>query len=875
MSVSTLRQIAMVVAAGWIGVGGADRAGVLAQTPGKDGASPANPTSAATPASPAAQRLDAMLADAIARVAMLDLRVNTAPQPGDFRVTMMLLRGAEKLAPNDADLVRRRIEAASNAGDEEGVLEGTRRLLKLDPADTVAALRLISTEKIGSLQTVEERLAAYDRYTGDSASGIDASVRSRLALDAALLCQERGDVKGFLDRLKLAATLDSTNKDAALLIYNWVGAATEEPRVRAEALSNLLYADPLDPNVHIRMAREFAKGGAYKAAGRFHLNSRAIIQAGLPNPPFQLVVEMAVLEWMTSGPSPVYNRLRDSLAARRAEAAKLIKEREEQLLDTSTMSKPEEEFLRMDLEPLRLCTALALHDVDSAKATLSDLEKAIEKNFKYARDPLRRPRELTEEVAVREAQAQLYTLQLWRVAVGMDLEKVERDIEEARKGMDADDSNVLAFEALYAARTGKADDALAKVADPPMVTEWTEYARAVALDATGDRAGALAAYRACTRQAPISALGAFATVRAAQLSEELGDAKAEKERLDKSAELEKFAGTVPGWVDEMITNPASYQLFNLDVSNATAPVQDGLKAKLTLQNVSRLPLGLGAGRTLNSRVLFAPAAMVRGVSLRDFAAPEVMDLERRLRLKPGESVVVDVQLELGKTGWTVQAFSGIPVQMRWRAIQGFQVKEDGSRAPGPGCLEAMSSAIVRMALPEARLSYDELIKRVESAIEPDVPTLVMGVRSALVVGPKGISEDDKRQALVAGLAARYPGLSARLRAFVVATMPPSVEMRELEALDAAIRHEKDAEVLAIAVVTRCSKPEDELVQAARSTGGLELAALVEAHLSRLAEGGDCYATKGTGLAEGIRKFMDAANAPPPAEAGAPKAPAKK
>lgn len=851
----------MVVAAGWVGVGGVSHVVVRAQTPNRVEATAA---SAGSPQSPAAQRLDAMLADVVARVAMLDLRVNPSPQPGDFKIAMMLLRGAEKLAPNDVDLVRRRIEAASNAGDEEGVMEGTRRLLKLDPSDTVAVLRLISTEKIGSFQTAEDRLAAYDRYTGDSASALDPSVRSRLALDAALLCQERGDVRGFLDRLKLAATLDSANKDAALLIYNWVGAATEDPRVRAEALSNLLYADPLDPNVHIRLAREFAKGGAYKSASRFHLNARVIIQAGLPNPPFQLVVEMAVLEWMTQGPGPVYNRLRDSLAARRAEAAKLIKEREEQLLDTSTMSKPEEEFLRMDLEPLRLCTAIALHDVDSAKATLSDLEKAIEKNFKYAKDPLRRPRELSEDTAVRDAQAQLYTLELWRVAVGMDLEKVDRDLEEARKGMDADDSNVLAFEALYAARHGKPDDALAKVVDPPLVTEWTEFARAVALETKGSRSEALAAYRSCTRHAPISALGAFATVRAAVLGGQEGNAKADKEGLDKTAELEKFGGTIPAWVDEMITNPASYQLFNLEVSNPTAPVQEGLKATLTLQNVSRIPLGLGAGRTLNSRVLFAPAAMVRGVSLRDFVAPEVIDLERRLRLKPGESVVVDVKLELGKTGWVIQAFSGVPVQMRWRAIQGFQVKEDGTRAPGPGCLEALSSAIVRMALTESRLSYDELIKRVESAIEPDMPTLVMGVRSVLVVGPKGISEDEKRTALIAGLAARYAKLSPRLRSFVVAAMPSSIELPELEPLDAAIRQEKDAEVLPLAIVTRCAKAEDELVQAARSTGNVELSAFVDTHLSRLMGGGECYATKGTGLAESIRKYMDAASAEAPA-----------
>lgn len=875
MSVSTLGQIALVLAAGWVGVGGADRAGVLAQVPASEGGTLARGASTDVAQSPASQRLDAMLADTIARVAMLDLRVTDAPRPDDFRVAMMLLRNAEKYSPSDADLVRRRIEAASNAGDEASLIEGTRRLLKLDPSDTVAALRLISTEKIGGLQTAEERLAAYDRYTGDAASGIDPSIRSRLALDAALLCQERGDVRGFLDRLKQSATLDSTNKDAALLIYNWVAAATEDPRMKSEALSNLLYADPLDPNVHIRLAREFGKAGAYKGASRFHKNAREIIQAGLPNPPFQLVVEMAVLEWMTSGPETVYTRLRESLAARRAEAAKLIKEREEQLLDTSTMSKPEEEFLRMDLEPIRLCTALALHDADSARSTLSDLEKAIEKNFKFARDPLRRARDLPEEVAVREAQGQLFTLQLWRAAVGMDVEKIEKDLEEARKGMDADDANTTAFEAMYVARLGRADEALEKLKGVEVATEWTDYARGVALEMKGDLAGAVAAYRSCTEQASMSSLGAFAVVRARELNKGNEDTKDEQVRREKTAELERFASSIPAWVDEMVSNPASYEQFNLDVSNATAPVHERLRATLTIQNVSRIPLGLGAGRTLNSRVLFAPAMTVRGVNLRDFVSPEVVDLERRIRLKPGETIRVDVQLELGRAGWTAQVFSGVPVQMRWRAVQGFQVREDGTRAAGPGCLEAMSGAIVRMALAEARLSYDELIKRVESAIEPDVPTLVMGVRSALLVGPKGIAEDERRKALVAAMAARYPKLSARLRLFVVATMPPASELSELEPLDVVIRQEKDAEVLPVAIVTRCLRGDEELSQTARSSGNLELGSLLEAHLTRMGEGGPCYATKGSGLGEAVRKFMDATNTGPAPEAGSSQVAPKK
>jgi len=63
------------------------------------------------------------------------------------------------------------------------VLEHTRALLLEDPTDTVAQLRFITASITRDHQTAEARLASYDRYV--SSTKIDASIRSRLALDAA------------------------------------------------------------------------------------------------------------------------------------------------------------------------------------------------------------------------------------------------------------------------------------------------------------------------------------------------------------------------------------------------------------------------------------------------------------------------------------------------------------------------------------------------------------------------------------------------------------------------------------------------------------------------------------------------------------------
>ncbi|MFA6046945.1 MAG: hypothetical protein WC718_18325, partial [Phycisphaerales bacterium] len=142
----------------------------------------------------------------VARLAILDLRSLNSPGPGDFAIAAGLLSIAQDLAPNDADIVRRRAEAAYNAGDNAVVDECTKRIVELDPADTVAQLRYI-TSRIGAYQTAEDRLAAYDALVGPKGAALDESIRSRLALDAALLARERGDTAGFIDRLKKAISL--------------------------------------------------------------------------------------------------------------------------------------------------------------------------------------------------------------------------------------------------------------------------------------------------------------------------------------------------------------------------------------------------------------------------------------------------------------------------------------------------------------------------------------------------------------------------------------------------------------------------------------------------------------------------------------------
>ena len=199
----------------------------------------------------------------IARIAIIDYRNLTEQTPRDAAIAASLLEVAQTYATNEPILLRYLVEAYRSAGDDEGVISATRRLAAADPGDEVAQLRLISWI-ISRRQTAEQRIAAYSEWLDGSRAELlrdKPAIRSRLALDAALLHRELGDQPGFIQRLTQATSLDSSNKEAASLAAAAFSQSREDPIAELELAINVLLADPVDPNVHIKIAELLAALG--------------------------------------------------------------------------------------------------------------------------------------------------------------------------------------------------------------------------------------------------------------------------------------------------------------------------------------------------------------------------------------------------------------------------------------------------------------------------------------------------------------------------------------------------------------------------------------------------------------------------------------
>jgi hypothetical protein len=402
---------------------------------------------------------------------------------------------------------------------------------------------------------------------------------------------------------------------------------------------------------------------------------------------------------------------------------------------------------------------------------------------------------------------------------------------------------------MVAARAGEH----AKVPELLAVAEqndpWLEIAAGVSAEVAGDISAAVAAFRKAQEQAPVSPQGALAGV----LADRLEAAHAIPPSPDRDAtrrRFERLSDDIEPWVDRMCRDASTFQFLAVRLD---APEADALApafATISIRNNSPRPMALGAGKPINSRLLIAQSVTGAGRSLTNLASAEVVDAQRRLRLQPGEVIEVRYSLDEGPTGWLLETLAGSSGNVRLRVLQGFEVRPNGSREAGPGCLETMSGTFSRRILSEARLAPVDLARLLESPDAASLPRLLIAARAVLVLPPP-----DGAAPVIDALVRLYPRLAPQQRCLLVAVVPPASEVPELAGLDAVISAEQDVQVLGLALVTRAGAVDSPLIAAARASGDAALVRLADLHAARLGDNASCYATKGTGLVKPLRELL--------------------
>ncbi|MFZ4576091.1 MAG: tetratricopeptide repeat protein, partial [Phycisphaerales bacterium] len=740
---------------------------------------------AAKPGFPGSPSLkDSLLAPVVARelrrLAMLEIRSLETPAGDDYVCTGHLLALADSCQTDSKEQLRRRIEAAFNAGDTAAIDALSRRLIALDPSDTLTQLRLVSLS-IGRLQTAEERLSALDRLLGPAGDKLDPAVRSRLAVDAANFARERGDTQGYADRLRRAAKLDSTNKDAAILLYQFFVESSNDPVGATELLANLLLADPIDPAVHVMLRDAMLDQRAMSQALRFH-NARGAVLArlGTEPAPRDLLAD-AIMAWYTKGAEVVLTQVESELYAMRDQRGREVAAQDPAL--RANADKPENIRLGLDYEMARIASAAALGRAASLQEALGDMNATVSEGLRDYFNPEQAEANLNSEQATAQVRAAVMSLLLWQLAVGPELGPIEENITGFEKLKQESPSDLLLLRAWLAFRRDDLPGAqsLLSQADP---SAWGAVLAAEIAAKQGDKAAAVALFVDVNRGLPLDTLGAYAFERAKAVdpASVLPDAVGKR--------VAAVGDSIPKWIDRMADDARVHQSLKVTTTSTTVGPLENVQYEIALKNISQIPLALAPDRVLNSRIMFAPALEAFAGSVHT-AEPEVFEIGGRLRLLPGETATLVCEPDVGVAGWMAGVWSRSPTRLRWRVIQGYEPHIANSRRPGPGCSELFTETLVRRGLAEAEQNDPDLMNSVKFASESRLQAVLYAARSSFFGLAGNGSAPPNPGGLGQALADAYSSWTPAGRAMALCILPPGSQIKELAVFDLAATAETD------------------------------------------------------------------------------------
>jgi tetratricopeptide (TPR) repeat protein len=747
--------------------------------------------------SPAPDDRSARVADVIEQVALLDLRMQQNPLPLDYQLAYHLISVAAALEPENLDRQHTLAAAAWASTDERLLRQATERIVRLDPKDTVAQLRLIS-DRIGDLQTGEERLAAYERYLGPRGEAIDPSVRSRLAVDAANLARELGDERRFVELLSMATSLDITNKLAATLAMAYHAERRDDPVERLEMLVNLLYADPLDSNIHQAIAQLLASEGAFEQARRYFSNAALIHQhAGDAN--LSLLQQGLLYQWHDEGPESVVKTLNDMIARRRQSIAESRAMAEAAGESTVDMPRPEDERLDPSIDRIRVLAASAAGDKDSMLAALRDMSEQTTEQVRQMSAYLAGNDEQLRARAMMQM-AQLFgELHFTAVLADAEPETSARAVQVFAS--QAPDLNRL-IRWLIPWITLRLEDheAAAKVRDFLETGLGRDLFDAEMALAKGERSTAARLYLSVMRESPISPLGAWAGTRLKTL------VGTDDIRTREGKQLDAFARSIPPVIDKMLEGPSEFMNLRFEPMQRTLTAGEPAMARVVIQNTSTIPLALGPMGPISSRFLIQPHIDTEIGVFEAEPQPEVLELDRRLRLMPRESVEAIVRVDSPFTRWLLGLNADSTMRQSWRLLQGFRAaREGGAMAKGPLCHSAETRPmLIRFPASATPPSAEELARRLRTVPVGDLPNILSAARAALLKDTAQTADTSPLADLAEAAVERYDRADSLDRALMLGVLPHAKMNPVMERFDARARELVSAQI-------RSGDPIDQIV----------------------------------------------------------------
>ncbi len=805
-----------------------------------------------------------VLADHIRRSALLDLGLRPVPTPADYQMVAIVLSMALELDPMNAELGRSVVEAAWSAGDHELMISATRKVIAADPKDTVAQLRLVSS-LINQRQTADGRLDLYNRFLGDAGRKLDVSVRSRLALDAALLEREMGNTEGFAQRLHLATKLDMTNKAAASMSAQYYSELTGDPLMLLDRQLKLLYADPLDANVHLTIARILAREGAFEEANRFLMNSINLFRVESGRAPSMVEEIRLAIDWQINGAQSVLDHLNPLLEDRRAGAQARIDSYIEAALPTDDLLDPDEILYELGIDKLRLLATHHLGDVQGVESVVADIERTVNNEINRIGSAMG-DIGADQSVLILQLVRSFSDFQVMRAIGEVQSERIREDIARVVEAAPALEPYFASVEPIALYAEGRYEEALVELQKYPP-SPMLALIQAGAYEKLGEPEKAIEVYVRVSIVYSVEAYGSYARSRLVELG-------AEGQILTIAGrQMKQVAKTVPDWLDQMTTRPEFFMFLQIELVGSSIDPMDVSKVRIRLRNLAPIPLAIGPTQPIESSFLLESILARNTMGFEGTVGPKVLDLSQRLRLRPREELVVEFHASSPIAQWLMKMQSSASYRLRYRLLQGPQLRipqevllanDLNADAPvygiinSPLGLTSETGLISRGVLGETALGVDELVAQLGSVEIDDRRRATMAAAGRLLLPEAGKEfTAQEKTTLIEGLMDAYTRAKSDERAEMICLLPQRHQVAEMLSFDdhvvslllsdALIDSRVDSMVLLGVLLTRTDEKDSPVFDTLEQSDDPRLGVIAKIVQDRLVNSEPMLGTVGPGI----------------------------
>jgi hypothetical protein len=641
--------------------------------------------------------------------------------------------------------------------------EALGQLARLKPKDQVVLLRMLGTS-ISSRQTVEARMKAYELALSPAyAATLAPPVASRLALDAALLQNRLGDARAFESWLGRACTIDPANPLSAEMRAG-LSASLDAPEVIATDLVAAIEANPSSYELYSRLARLLLSQGAYDGARRMARNADFAVRPQFElqgfDPVIPIIVERCLAEWAAGSTEQARRRLhevdqlRQQIFRQMAQRQGLAGTKQD-IESLGFAPEGQIEIMRLALELADLALATTGPGATDAAPAKVEGVAAVRKAVLDGLDAQAREVALHDDASPAQKVAPLFLgAQLCAASLGDEAQT--RDWLARAEAIAPLDPKALArFEGWIALKRADAATAGKHFAESDPDAPMTMLGMAEVHRLSGRSTESLAVLQSLAVRDAAGPVGLLARTRwEAQSGKPLV--------LQRAAEFERIAKVLPEFWDAVLRGEKQAVLVEGRPADPTLKPFDPLLVRLTVTNVSPVPLAIDDGGPILPSIVLQPTRLQEGTKNEP---PSIVQLDGALALAPGASVVVESDMRRMPVGLATEQRPLNSASITFRAVSNPVFV---GRGVNLGALGA--EAVIEPMIISAPVTNDAWIEAAIAAVRnPDTPSdllhtaLLMWVGAAAEVQAKA-REDASTKARNAAEAATRMQRAADLEA---------------------------------------------------------------------------------------------------------------